>query len=258
MAIVADPELHLVKIPVRADKLVSLAKRRHIRLRDLDAGYLIHCLLTEVWQETAPAPFVLRGAGRSYDVWGYSRASALELVDHARAFGDPGILDAIDGINAISSRAVPRFSQGRRVGFLTRVCPVARLATAANGHRAGAELDVFLSKAFVAGPAAHLSREAVYRTWLTERLSASDATGATVENVRVASMGRIHLIRRTQGEIREAKPLERPDVRIEGDFVVQDGDTFLRFLERGIGRHRAFGFGAVMLVPPGTSHAATS
>ncbi|MGI8498963.1 MAG: type I-E CRISPR-associated protein Cas6/Cse3/CasE [Gemmatimonadaceae bacterium] len=251
----SEQRLHLVKVPLRADRLVSLAKRRHIPIRDLDDGYLTHCLLTELWQATAPAPFVLRGAGRTLDVWGYSQSSAPELIDHARAFGDPAILDTLDGVETISSKAMPRFERGRRVGFLARVCPVARLSKSTNGHRAGAEVDVFLSKAFVAGSTASLAREAIYREWFTSKLSDPASTGVLVERVRVAAIARTRLVRRTQGDAREARPLERPDVRVEGDLVIDDGNAFLRFLAHGIGRHRAFGFGALIVVPPGTSHA---
>lgn len=245
--------LHLVKVPLRPDKLVAVAKRRGIRVRDLDDGYLVHCLLTELWQDDAPAPFVLRGNGRTLDAWGYSRADAKALVDHARAFGDPTTVDTLDGIDAVASKEVPTLEKGRRVGFLARVCPVARLSKATNGHRAGAEVDVFLSKCFSATPDARLSREAVYCEWFSDRVSDVAATGARVSHVRVAGMARTRIVRRTHGSTREAKALERPDVHMEGDLIIEDGAAFIGFLARGVGRHRAFGFGALMVVPPGTS-----
>jgi CRISPR system Cascade subunit CasE len=43
-------------------------------------------------------------------------------------------------------------------------------------------------------------------------------------------------------------------VKFDGDLIVADGERLLDFLARGVGRHRAFGFGAVMLVPPGTPY----
>lgn len=255
MLVMSEQTLHLVKVPLRADRLASIAKRRQIRARDLDDGYLVHCLLTELWQANAPAPFVLRGSGRTLDVWGYTSAPAAELVEHARAFGDPTMLDALDGIETISSKVVPRFDKGRRIGFLARVCPVARLSKATNGHRAGAEVDVFLAKCFAAGPTTSLSREAVYRAWFIDRLNDVASTGVLVERVSVAAIARIRLVRRTQGNTRVANSIERPDVRIEGDLIIEDGGAFLRFLAHGVGRHRTFGFGALIVVPPGTSHA---
>lgn len=249
-----EEPLYLVKIPLRAERLIAIAKRRGISLRSLDDGYLTHCLLTELWQSQAPAPFVLRGNGRTLDIWGYSRTAGSALIEHARAFGDPGILGAIDDLDTISSRPIPQFDHGRRVGFLLRVCPVARLANASNGQHAGAEVDVFLAKAFGAGANGPPSRDHVYREWLKERLGDTTVCGARVADVRIAAISRTRLVRRTQGTERQAKTLERPDVRFEGELTIEDGGVFVRFLARGVGRHKAFGFGAMMIVPPGTSY----
>lgn len=249
--------LHLVKVPLRADRLMALAKDRRIRLRSLDDGYLTHCLLTEIWQERAPAPFVLRGAGRVISAWGYSSAPASALIEHARDFGDPSVLGVFDRLDAIASKEMPIFQPGRHVGFLVRACPVVRLARATHGHPSGAEVDVFLSKVFANDSTDSIAREEVYRAWFRERFDDEEKTGASLESVRIAGMTRTRVVRRTQGQERSAKVLERPDVHLEGDLLIRDGNVFLHFLARGIGRHRAFGFGALLVVPPGTSHSST-
>ena len=249
--------LHLVKVPLRVDRLMALAKDRRIRLRDLDEGYLAHCLLTETWQERAPGPFVLRGAGRVISAWGYSSATASALIEHARDFGDPAVLQVFDRLDAIASKEMPVFQAGRRLGFLVRVCPVARLARAINGHQAGAEVDVFLREVFAKDSHDSVARDEVYRSWFRARFRNEEQTGASLESVRIAGMTRTRIVRRSQGEERVAKVLERPDVHLEGDLVIRDGDAFLQFLARGVGRHRAFGFGALLVVPPGTSHSST-
>lgn len=242
--------LHLVKVPLFADKLVAIARRRNLPLRDLDDGYLSHCIMRELWQARAPTPFVLRGSGRALDAWGYSQATAAALIDHARAFGDPALLAAIGDLEGITSKAMPRFEPGRRVGFVLRACPVVRLASARNGHRAGAEVDAFLARCFAAGERVEVSREQVYREWLTKTLGNDVVSGVHVEWVSVVGMSRERLVRRTHGEMRKASRLERPDVRFEGDLVVANGERLVAHLAHGVGRHRAFGFGALMLVPP--------
>jgi CRISPR system Cascade subunit CasE len=249
-------QLHLVKVPLRPDRLAVMARRRGIPLRGLDDGYLCHCVLRELWQERAPAPFVIRGSGRLLDVWGYSPATTVELVEHARAFGDPSLLAVIGELDAVVSKVMPRFEPGRRIGFLLRASPVVRLARATNGHRAGAEIDAFLARCFAAGKETMVSREEVYRDWLTTRLNDESKTGVTAEHVRVAAFSRERFVRRTQGDERKASRVERPDVRFEGTLVVVDSDRLNAWLAHGVGRHRAFGFGAVILVPPGTTHRA--
>lgn len=247
--------LHLVKIPLRPDKLMSIARSRALPLRDVDDGYLCHCVMRDLWQERAPAPFVLRGSGRTLDVWGYSDSDAGALVEHARAFGDPSLLAAITDLDTVASKVMPRFEAGRRLGFLLRACPVVRLAQKTNGHVAGAEVDAFLARCFAVGKDVAVSRETVYRDWIAGQVNQPNTTGVTLDHVRVAAMSRERLVRRTQGNERKARRLERPDVRFEGDVLVVDGGRFHEWLAHGVGRHRAFGFGALILVPPGTTHA---
>jgi CRISPR system Cascade subunit CasE len=249
---VADA-LHLVKVPLRTEKLIAFGRQRRMPIREVDEGYLVHCVLRELWQASAPAPFVLRGRGRILEVWGYSRTCAAELVDHARSFGDPSLAATVDRLDDIASRPVPQFDVGRRLGFALRACPVARLAIATHGHDEGAEVDVFLARCFSAGQDVAVSREHVYADWLAQRIAATETTGVTLAFARVVGMTRARLLRRTQELERRSQPLERPDVRFEGELVVVDGVRLCDWLGHGVGRHRAFGFGAVMLVPPRTA-----
>lgn len=243
--------VYLVKVPLRLDKLVSVARRRGLPVRELDEGYLAHVLMRELWQEKAPAPFVLRGRGGLLDVWGYGRSGAATLIDYACSFGDPSLLTAIGGLDAIASKPMPLLDHGRHVGFVVRACPVVRLAGPKRGHRTGAEVDAFLARCFAAGQGTPVSREDAYREWLASTMSRPAVTGVSVLNVRVAGMSRGRFVRRTHAQMRETHHLERPDVHFEGHMTVEDGARLLEYLARGVGRHRAFGFGALMLMPPG-------
>ena len=240
--------LHLVKVPLRPDKLVTVARSRGLPLRVIDEGYLCHCVSRELWQASAPAPFVLRERGRMIELWGYSAADAALLIDHALAYGDPALVSAVAGLDGIVSKPMPRFEAGRRLGFVLRACPVVRLAVARRGHAAGAEIDAFLAQCFAAGDEP-VSREEVYRDWLTAQINREE-TGVKLAGVRVVGMSRQRLFRRTQAPDRRGRRLERPDVRFEGDVLVCDGDRLRAWLAHGVGRHRAFGFGALILAPP--------
>jgi CRISPR system Cascade subunit CasE len=248
--------LFLVSVPIRADQLAVVARRKHIPPRDLDEGYLSHCVMRELWQDRAPAPFVLRDRGRLLEAWGYSHAPAESLLESLRGQSDSWARAALGDPARIASRPVPQLRQGQRVGFLLRACPVVRLAGPVGGHRAGAEVDAFLARCFSVGPDTPVSREDVYREWASRRLSDEATLGIRLEDIRIAAVSRERLVRRTQGAERTAKRMERPDVRFEGTFVVSDPERFLGCLGRGVGRHRAFGFGAILLVPPGTSWSA--
>jgi CRISPR system Cascade subunit CasE len=196
----------------------------------------------------------VRGEGRALAIWGYTHTSAAELIAHAHAFADPSLLGVIDNPEAVASKRMPTFKAGQQLGFLLRVCPIVRLAKSINGHREGAEVDAFLARCFGEHSDTPVSREAVYQEWLLARLNQSDKTGVTVTSARMAAFSRERVLRRTHGRARQAKCLERPDVRFEGNLIVDDGARFNDHLAHGVGRHRAFGFGALILVPPGTSH----
>jgi CRISPR system Cascade subunit CasE len=244
--------LHLVRVPLRPGALVGVARRKHVPLDLLDEGYLAHCVMRELWQDTAPAPFLLRAHGRALEAWGYSRSPAEALVRTARLL-PPGRLGELEDVGGIAGRPVPRFRAGQRVGFHLRACPVVRLASATHGHREGSEVDAFLARCFSAGDREPVDREQVYRDWIARRFDDEARAGARLESVRVAGVARERMVRRTHGGDRHSHRLERPDVRFEGVLAVSDSERFLESLARGIGRHKAFGFGALMLVPPGTS-----
>jgi CRISPR system Cascade subunit CasE len=220
-------------------------------MREVDEGYLAHVVLRELWQERAPAPFVMRGRGRHLEIWGYGTSNDRSLVQHATEFGDPQLLRVIGDLGSVASKEMPLFAAGRQLGFVVRACPIVRLARAVNGHRPGAEVDAFLARCFAAGQGAAVSREAVYREWLVRNVSRPDSTGVRVLRVGIVGMTRERVIRRTHQPTRSVRRLERPDVRFEGELVVEDGERLLRYLGHGVGRHRAFGFGALMLTPQG-------
>jgi CRISPR system Cascade subunit CasE len=140
---------------------------------------------------------------------------------------------------------------GVRLGFSARACPVRRIARCGPLTRERAEVDAFLAKAWEVGPDVPLGRNDVYCEWLRDELAKENA--AEVLDVSVANFRLGHLQRRTHGEGRKGHRSERPDVTFEGTLVVRDTAAFGRRLARGVGRHRAFGFGMLLLKPAADS-----
>lgn len=215
-----------------------------------DAGYLAHCQLTALFGDLAPKPFFLeQGRGRRVNVLGYTSASKGALRDHALAFADPAAASSCD-LDGIDDKPMPAalWRAGRRVGFDVRVCPVHRKASDGPKHARGKEVDVFLSRCREAGPTVRVDREEVYRAWLAERLREG---GAALVDVRMLRFRRTKLLRQTHGaKAREAKLVERPDAFLRGTLEIEDPQRFATLLARGIGRHRAFGFGMLLLRAP--------
>ena len=214
----------------------------------LDLGYLIHCALRELFGDSAPAPFAIMGTQASWlEVLGYSAQPAEVLANHAPNRAPTGIRAMLDWNSFASKRMPDSFPEGTRLAFRVRACPVLRKSRGSTQFGPGAELDVFLAEVEKAGEGTTLDRQQIYAKWLSESISRSG--GARCEGVHLAAMRRVRLVRRD--DERKATAIERPDVVFEGRIRVVNPEAFQGLLRRGIGRHRAFGFGMLLLRPGG-------
>ncbi len=251
--------LHLVRVPIDSQKLYAFSRRNRIPARNFDEGYAVHALMSALFDHgadqsarVAPKPFALPATPqRRFDVLGYTSADRATLIERARTFADPTAWDLID-LEAIASRPMPEaFPVGTRLGCTTRVCPVRRVAKRGKQEKERAEIDVFLAKVWeVDDQSVKLDREHVYREWLAQELAKG---GAKVVQATMASfqLGRQH--RRTQrsGEQtkREGRVVSHPEVMFDALLEVADPELFSAMLARGVGRHRSFGFGMLLLRP---------
>ncbi|MGC3997674.1 MAG: type I-E CRISPR-associated protein Cas6/Cse3/CasE [Anaeromyxobacter sp.] len=139
-----------------------------------------------------------------------------------------------------------QWESGRRFGFEVRACPIVRMSSEGPKWRKGAEVDAFLARCWKA-EGQPVEREAVYREWLARELDRR--TGARLVSVEVEAFKRERVVRRDHAPERRASTSERPDVLFRGVLEVADGINFSALLARGVGRHRGFGFGMVLLRP---------
>ena len=206
-----------------------------------DLGYAFHAALKAAWAELAPQPFSYRtGQG----LLAYSTVPAAEL-HAAAALAAPELalmlgLDECDGSPGLLIRPFPQVWQtGQMLGFEVRVRPIVR--------KEGRELDAFLSTA-IRQPDVQLTREAVYRNWLVQQLG--DA--AVLLESSLAEFRLTSVIRRAASDkvgTRPKQPVTGPDAVFTGVLQVQSGVAFAQLLARGLGRHRAFGYGMLLLKP---------
>lgn len=253
-----DP-FYMLRVRVKAHTLATLADRRGLPRRAGDTGYLVHSFLRELLGELAPSPFsVDREKGRMVEVLAYSDKPARELRQHADTFADPFHHSGVDWASFADKPMPTAWRQGQRFAFKVRVCPVVRRAKAgAAGEAAGREMDVFLARV-EANPDAAVDRYRTYVEWLTAAFVRSG--GATLLNASVAAFRLRRFIRRDGSReantVPEVRPTDRgasgrPDATLFGELVVGDPDRFASLLRRGVGRHRAFGFGMILLRPSG-------
>jgi CRISPR system Cascade subunit CasE len=241
--------LRMTRLHLSLPSLIELGRRRRLPIRDVDEGYLVHCLLGELFGDDAPSPFALVGRhGRAVEVLAYTERSELELRRHAREFAATVAQDACDWSRMAQKELPDCWPPGSRLAFRTRVCPVVRVARGSEHYRPGAEVDAFLALCSEVGEGVQVDRQSVYRQWFRDQIERTG--GAQVLSTRLEAFRFERLVRRTQGTQREAKIKQRPDATIAGELKVTDSARFSALLRRGIGRHRAFGFGMLLLSKP--------
>jgi CRISPR system Cascade subunit CasE len=214
--------------------------------RDADDGYGWHALLCAAFGKAdAPKPFrIIARRGRPAQLLAYSPLASDELIARAADFADPKAYAAL-GVDELASKPMPAFSQGRRLGFSLLARPVVR--TDRDGDRAKIrEVDAYVH-AREGGDTR--DRAPIYLDWTRDRLTAG---GAEVEALRIDGLESAKVMRRgapAEGG-RPFKTIAGHAVAMVGAMRVADETRFANTIARGVGRHRAFGYGMLLLAPP--------
>ncbi|MDE0029940.1 MAG: type I-E CRISPR-associated protein Cas6/Cse3/CasE [Deltaproteobacteria bacterium] len=250
--------LFLIRVPVAMNQLARCAgERGWLRHRGsvagFDEGRALHHLLDETFGPGALRPFRLLVAARQTvgSLYGYCENEAESLREGARIHALPEHLRVLK-LERLESKAMPdAWVEGRRLGFDVRVRPVRRLKNDVAGSqtalRRGAELDAFHVEALRRHPDKPdgmeqdgQTRETVYLDWLAERFGS--AAELDREATRLVRFQRLRVSRGNAGP-------EGPDATFHGALTVTDPEQFKTLLAKGVGRHRAYGFGMLLLRP---------
>lgn len=237
--------LNLVGLPIDLAALHRLAERRNLaRSAIVDEGLVLHHLLGETFGPGAAQPFRLLAArgGRKAMLYAYAQADPAAMRKLAETVSSPEALAALH-LAEFQNRPLPErlFAPGKILGFDILFRPVVRT-------RAGAERDSFQVKAEQAFPDRHgamaaegSTREVVYIDWLQDRFG--NAAEILRDRTRLAHFQRRRVLR-------GGRAIEGPDAVLHGTLRVKDDARLLQFLAKGIGRHRAYGYGMLLLRPP--------
>jgi CRISPR system Cascade subunit CasE len=245
-----------------AERNLGWSVRRNIKGQERDAGLdegrALHHLLTESFGPRVLHPFRLFVAPQAKQghVYAYSSADRATLLEVAQDCALPEAYAVFD-LKRLAVKTMPEnWREGKRMGFEIRVRPVSRLLKPlpfpGGSYAKGAEVDAFLIEAmrrFPADPAsdenmlqAGRTREAVYTDWLAQKLV---DVATLLAGVRLTRFER-------DRAARKAASIEGPSAILQGDLIIDHPDRFQQLLEGGIGRHKAYGFGMLLLRPSGS------
>ncbi len=245
--------LHMVQLHLDSRELMRSSQRQKLP-GGSDLGYLLHGQLAALFGDLAPKPFhgyeLCREPRSVVEVLGYTSADADTLRQRVETFADPM---AAEGLLRLASKPMPsRFTPGQRLAFEVRTIPVVRKSSnrpqpkKGVSFRAGAEVDAYVAAYHRGDIDERTPRGEVYARWLEQRCNGA----AHLQRVDLAQFRRAPVFRRTQGSRRHQKISERPEALLRGELEIRDPEAFSHLLARGIGRHRAFGFGMLKLRPP--------
>lgn len=228
--------IHLVHLPLDPRAFAAWSGHRNLGTQGpRDDGLALHVLLSSVFGKAVVQPFRLFApdVGR-WSLYAYTAVDAVSLSATAAMVGPPEAL-AVLPLTELRSKPLPDLTPSLRLGFDLLVRPVRRKMR----DTGATERDVFLVRADTALPN-ELDRADVYRDWLAERLGKA----ATLVECRLTAFQRRRVIR-------GGRSVEGPDATLQGTLIVGDVVAFTTLLARGVGRHRAYGYGMLLLRPPG-------
>lgn len=236
--------LSIIQMRPKLNRLLPWAQRQGLipNKGQGDLGYAFHAALHAAFGDLAPQPF--RHQERQ-GLLAYSTNGA--ALKASAAMATPEIVDML-GLDESSKspgllvRPFPtEWKPGQLLAFEVRVRPIVRA-------KDGRERDAFLS-AVEGKPECQLTRNLVYAKWLERQFAAVvNLHKVTMTSFQLSPVVRRGLSHQADGE-RVRRLVQGPVAVLDGVLEVIHGDSFAAMVQRGIGRHRAFGFGMLLLRP---------
>lgn len=229
--------IHLVRIPVRVPQLMRFARACGILQQDDTLGYTLHAWLQALFGQHAPKPF--RYFDRRREILGYAAQPAQQLQELAQINAQPLAWEALD-VEGIAGKPMPaQWRAGLRLHAEVLACPVSR--------KDDDEKDLFLRALDGMGDATP-TRAELYAQWFARQWgNSARVQGVSLQGLQARAR---HLRRDRSASGNRLRIVERPQALFTAEIEVVDSEAFGRLLARGIGRHRAFGYGMILLSPP--------
>ena len=238
---------HLVRATVDGRELQRWMTERRITDRD----YAMHSLLTESFDQAAPRPYRLVPArdGNEHLLYGYTQGrDAADLKLESAMAADPLQANIIP-VDTIQSKTMPTdWPKDKTLGFEARIKPITRMKHLEEPGKNATEIDRYALKVMqgkLPGNEPYTgTRLEAYTEWLQQQFDRFAGAKLHADSTIITNFNITNAIR---GPHRgQAKG---PDVIMRGTFTITDPDAFRTMLSQGIGRHKAYGFGMLLIHP---------
>jgi CRISPR system Cascade subunit CasE len=208
-------------------------------LSDLDRA--LHCLIYGTFgAESAPKPFLMQtertdplGSG---SVLAYTALEADELRALAKKHQTLAMESVMPSETVRTAAAPARWKPGTKLRFSVRARPTQRRKWQEKGRHA--ERDIYLER--VGGT----PRGELYCQWVAGIMEKQGGAYPVAETLAMTQFA----IRKVRRQKTSGYSLG-PDATVSGALEVKDPERFSELLATGIGRHRAYGYGMILLQP---------
>ena len=223
--------LYLMQAEIDLNHLNTWMGKRQVE----HSGRAMHCLLTETLGDAAPSQFrvMSQRSRNAATLYGYTRHDAKQLIHNHRAFATPQ-QEQVMPADSMATKAMPdQWTDGTNLAFDVLCRPIRQ--------RVKHEVDAFKSMQ-EAAPEADITRQEAYLRWLTEFFERRGT--ATVQNASVEQY------RQSKTETAPQRTTANlPETIMKGVLKITDGEHFTQTLASGVGRHRTYGFGMLLIKP---------
>lgn len=241
--------LHLVSIAMDARAFDAFAIST--RNDDDDRGYATHLALRQRFGTTGPQPFKLMAEDPArLHVLGYT-CEPQALLDMAALPATDPLLDNVFETPPRIKSMPENWTVGSRYAFEVKVRPIVRYGNRtlerrrAEGKHPARERDAFLAAIEGLPETAGIVRSDVYTSWFTERFK----NIARVARSEISTMRQVRTRRSPHGNGKHSM-VDGYEAIFKGELTIENPEEFMALLQRGVGRHAAFGYGMLLLRPP--------
>ena len=227
-------KLNMARLKINKPQLSEWMQEREIPDRD----YALHVLLSATFGQRALLNFRLMAPSKPGPsiLYAYTEFDQDQLRATAEAVAEPLLLSIMDQ-DSIMTKPMPKsWKEGQLLGFNIRTRPLKRT----RHDDKVSEVPVYPKGSN------QTQRYDAHTNWFAKNLKRSNA--AATDMVMITAQAPCPAVR-----ARQAAVILGSEVIFQGNLIVTDPESFNNFLATGIGRHKAYGYGMVLLEPPHTN-----
>jgi CRISPR system Cascade subunit CasE len=230
--------LYMIALNIYKKSYAKWLKARNMS----DQQSSLHFLLDSTFGPSALKPYrAYPTGGDTFQVLAYTTSDQETLKATSQLIACPDSLEVVD-MGSMRTKVMPEFTEGQEIGFDLKTVPVRRVQK--NIEMDAYDLDVRNGVYDRNAETAVEDRVESYMTWLEHRLQ--KAADVDRERTCIELKGKVPRQR--------SKICYRHEIQITGNLIVKDPTLMGECLASGVGRHKSYGYGMIILRAPQRAH----